>query len=173
MFGALLCGITYWSSRASREKDWHYWGVLALLFLFLSLDENIQFHEKIAEHLTPALPTDLNGFIHWSWVVPYSVLIVAAGLFFISFVLRLPMLTRRLFLISGLVFVTGAFGLELLEGYFFKLYGLDHIINKLLYCIEELLEMWAVILFLYALLDYMNAKRIQLSFGRELHQPQL
>jgi hypothetical protein len=167
MLAAVLLLICYLHSRRIGSSQRRYWLVLSIVFVFLSLDENVQIHEVIAQHLTPVLPTDLNGFIHWSWVVPYSVLVLLLGGYFLSFVLRLPSFTRRLFIISGVIFITGALGLELFEGYFFKLYGLDHPINKVLYCLEELMEMWGVILFIYALLHHLATHGVRLAFYPE------
>ncbi len=53
--------------------------------------------------------------------------------------------------------------MEFPEGYFYKIYGLNHIYNRILYCLEELFEMSAVSLFIYALLDYMALHKIKLT----------
>ncbi len=127
----------------------------------MALDESVQIHEYIAEVVRPRLPTDLRGLLYWAWVVPYGVLALAVAAYFIGFVLQLPIITRNLFLLSGAMFVSGAIGLELFEGYFYKLYHINHIYNKALYCAEELLEMSAVVVFIYALLDYLAAARAQ------------
>ena len=86
---------------------------------------------------------------------PIFFLIVVAYLF--NFVLAQAAKTRRLFFLSGLLFVGGAIGLEMLEGYVFKLYGTaGHIYIDMLCCAEELLEMVGVTVFIYALLDYLS-----------------
>lgn len=164
MLAALLNYLLYLHSKKEKNAESKYWLVLAFIFTFLSIDENVQFHEAIAKHLTPALPTDLNGFIIWSWVVPYSIFVLAFAAYFFKFILNLPLKTKKMIILSGVIFVFGALGLEFFEGYFYKLYGLDHIINKVLYCIEELFEMWGIILFIYALLDYITFKKVHLNF---------
>lgn len=153
--------------RKQDRKDGRKWLLLGCVFLFMALDESVQIHEYIANVVRPRLPTDLRGFLYWAWVVPYGALVLAVGAYFLGFVLRLPILTRNLFLLSGAMFVSGAIGLELFEGYFYKLYDLNHIYNKVLYCAEELLEMSAVVLFIYALLDYLASFRAQLYVASE------
>ena len=149
------------------KVDRRKWQLLGFVLLFMAVDETVQIHEFLADVVRPRLPTDLRGLLYWAWVVPYGVLALAVAAYFIGFVLRLPALTRNLFLLSGFMFVAGAIGLELFEGYFYKLYGLNHIYNKVLYCAEELLEMSAVVVFIYALLDYLAAARAQLYIASE------
>ncbi|MDO6391617.1 multidrug transporter [Pontibacter sp. BT731] len=138
-----------------QESYTRHWFVLGCIFLFMAIDENTQIHERVADFVRPRLATDLSGMLHWAWVVPYSVLTLAVVAYFIGFVLRLPNHTRNLILLSGALFVAGALGLEFFEGYLYKRYGIDHLYNRILYCLEELMEMSGVALFIYALLDYL------------------
>lgn len=146
--------LIYLSERVEQKKQWL---ILSMIFLFLGIDENIQIHEKITGLVRPLLLGDANGFFHWAWVIPYFIFFVVVSLYFLPFVKSLNPKLRKLFFISGSLFVSGAIGLELFEGYFFKLYGVNHLYNQILYCAEELLEMTGVIIFLYALMDYMSA----------------
>jgi hypothetical protein len=145
------------------NKRSRYWFILGLFFVFLSLDENVQIHEQVTNFVRPKLENDLSGFLYWAWVVPYAVLALAVAAYFFRFVLQLPYYTRNLFFLSGALYVTGALGLELFEGYFFKHYGLDHLYNLILYCLEELMEMSGVVLFIYALLHYLAVRNTQVA----------
>lgn len=136
-------------------KGRKHWLLLSMIFIFLAIDENIQVHEKVSDFVRPLLPSDGNGFFHWAWVIPYFIFFVVVSVYFLPFVKNLNPKLRKLFFVSGSLFVGGALGLELFEGYFFKLYGIDHLYNQLLYSAEEFLEMSGVILLLYALMDYM------------------
>ena len=146
-----------YSLRKDDQVDGRKWQLLGFVVLFIAIDETVQIHEFVADVVRPRLVTDLGGLLHWAWVVPYGALVLAVAAYFLKFVLRLPILTRGLFLLSGCMFVAGAIGLELLEGYFYKRYGLNHIYNKGLYCAEELLEMSAVVVLIYALLRYLTS----------------
>lgn len=156
LFAAGLLYLIYQVSKKTKARNGRrYWLVLAFIFAFMAVDESAQVHEHIAEFVRPQLSSDLNGLLHWSWVVPYSVALVAIVAFFFKWVLSLPAVTRNLFFMAGAMFVTGALGLEFVEGFLYKHYGLDHIYNRMLYTLEEFLEMTAVILFIYALLQYL------------------
>ena len=166
-FSALLLLIIYFYEKINNIKSARYWLVLGLIFIFLSFDESIQIHEDLAKFIRPKLATDLSGFLYWAWVVPYAFFVLAVVIYFMRFVLNLPTFTRNLFFLSGFIYISGALGLELLEGYFFKLYGLNHIYNRILYFTEELMEMMGVTIFIYALLKYMASHSIIISIRQK------
>jgi hypothetical protein len=159
--GILL--LLYVISKHQQNNDAKFrWLLLSLVFLFLAIDENIQIHELLAKVVRPRLASDLSGLLYWAWVVPYFIAFVVIVAYFLPFVLRLPTKTRNLIILSGFMFVFGAVGLELAEGYVYKKYGLEHLYNQLLYCVEELLEMTGVILFIHALSNHIAAMNISI-----------
>lgn len=165
-FAAVLLFIIYLNKKAMLDKSAIYWLMLAIIFVFLSIDESVQIHEEVARILRPSLGKNVSGFLYWAWVIPYGLFVLFAGIFFLRFVLSLPARTRNFFFISGFMFIAGALGLEFIEGYFYTLYGLNHIYNRILYCIEELLEMGGVTLFIYALLQYIYDHNISISLQK-------
>lgn len=165
---SLLLFLIYQNKHSSyRHTDRKYWLILSIIFLFLAIDENVEFHEQLSRVIRPMLANDLSGLLHWAWVIPYFVAFVAIAVYFMAFVLRLPPFTRSLIFIAGFLFVFAAVGLELVEGYVYTRYGLDHIFNKLLYYLEEFMEMTGIVLFIYALLDYMAGTNTRLSIQRK------
>lgn len=162
---AMLLFIIFCYHKKAKSNTAYFWLILSLIFVFLSIDESVQIHETVAELLRPKLATDIKGFLYWAWVVPYSIIVLVLGLFFLRFVLGLPAFTRKMFIIASAVFITGALLLEFPEVYFYKIYGLNHIYNRMLYCIEELCEMSGASLFIYALLDYMESHKIKITIG--------
>jgi hypothetical protein len=161
--GGLLLLIHTQQKNYTESKPTRHWLILGWIFMFMAVDENVQIHEHIADFVRPQLGNDLSGLLHWAWVVPYAILTLAVVAYFIGFVLRLPPYTRNLIIVAGALFVTGALGLELVEGYLYKRYGIDHLYNRILYCIEELMEMTGVVLFIYALLYYLAMHRTQVT----------
>ncbi|WP_247232279.1 multidrug transporter [Telluribacter sp. SYSU D00476] len=143
------------------------WLVLSIVFFFLALDENLQIHETTTFHVRPYITNDYAGLLHWAWVVPYFLMFLAVAVYMFRFVLSLPTITRNLFFLSATIFVGGAVGLELFEGYFYKMYSIDHLYNQLLYCLEELMEMLGVTTFIYALLHYLNNYITPVSYVRK------
>ncbi|MBC5992499.1 multidrug transporter [Pontibacter sp. SD6] len=152
---SLLYLIFLVNSKVDKRNGRRYWLVLSLIFVFMAIDESAQVHEHVAEFVRPQLSSDLNGLLYWSWVLPYAAGVALLGVFFLKWVFSLPSFTRNLFLASGCIFVGAAIGFELVEGYLYKHYGIDHIYNRIMYTFEELLEMGAIVLFIFALLDYL------------------
>ena len=109
---ALLAIIAF----AKKKEDAPYrlhWKALAVIFLFLSLDEASQLHEKM--HL-PLLYV-WSRLIANIWVIFYAVFVVIFVLAYLRFLADLPRKTRNLFLVAGAIFVGGALGMELISGY--------------------------------------------------------
>ena len=71
-----------------------------------------------------------------------------------KFLLDLPSRTRVLFISSGILFVTGAIGFELIGGWYADKHGTGNITYALITTCEELLEMLGIALFIYTLLKY-------------------
>lgn len=59
-------------------------------------------------------------------------------------------------LLAGCLYVGGAFGFELMEGYVKTLYGRHNFMMEVLITAEEALEMFGVILLIAALLAYIR-----------------
>ncbi|GAB3171232.1 hypothetical protein GCM10027291_24050 [Telluribacter humicola] len=137
-------------------KEKKQWLILSVIFFFLALDENLQIHEASSNQVRPFITNDFAGLLHWAWIIPYFMLFLAVAAYMFRFVISLPVITRNLFFLSAALFVEGAAGLEMFEGYFYKMYSIDHFYNQLLYCLEELMEMAGVTTFIYALLHYLN-----------------
>lgn len=166
-FAALLFFIIYLHKKNNAVKGAHYWLTLCCIFIFLSVDESVQVHEEVAKILRPSVSNDMSGLLYWAWVIPYGIFAIAAVIYFMRFVLNLPRPTRNLFFLAGGMYIFGALILELAEGHFYKLYGLDHIYNRILYFIEELCEMGGVSVLIYALLGYIADNRINIAVNKK------
>ena len=82
--------------------------------------------------------------------------VAIVGIGFLPFLLRLPSRTRNLFALSGIVYVGGAIGVEMLSASQADLNGEDNLAYALIVTLEELCEMVGVVLFLHALLDHLH-----------------
>jgi len=156
-------------STQKKEKNYYrHWQVLGFVFLFLCLDEIISIHEQIAVEVQLRLNQrgigDLNGFIYYSWVIPYAVFSLAAVLYFFKFVLSLPPKVKTLFLVGGCIYVSGALGCELIEGFYKKNYPGNTTMMGLYVIIEEVFEMLGVTIFVYALLLHAASLNIAVRF---------
>lgn len=141
-----------------KASSKYLWITLSLVFLFLSLDELLRIHEKLGGSIKHLFPD--TGLFYYTWVIPY-VIALAILLFAITKPLfRLPKKTIYGFILSGVVFVGGAVGMEIVSGLYIKNSGMPLEIAEnslpvyIFYTIEESLEMIGVILFIYYILSY-------------------
>jgi len=77
-----------------------------------------------------------EGALYFFWVIPYGIASAMLALLYFRFVWQLPNLTRARFIAADRS-------------------GYDSVSNTLLYWIEEVLEMFGIVLFLYALLAHL------------------
>jgi len=153
LFAALLLLIISQLTK-SRAEGRHKWFVLSMIFFFLAFDEAVEIHERLNDITYGFLGKDHQ---HWSWVVPYTILSAALGIYFFRFVMRLPVVIRNNFILSGFVYVFAAAGLEQIEGRLMKIFD-PAVILPITTTLQELFEMVGVILFIFGLLTYISMK---------------
>ncbi len=139
-----------------------HWLTLSLVFLYLSLDETAQLHELSIPPIRSAFRT--TGLLYYGWIVPAGICVALLVLSYRGFLRNLPTRTRHLFLLAGAVFVGGAIGVEALSGLQASVHGEESLIYHAIITGEEFLEMSGLVLFIYALMDYMGHQMSRLSF---------
>lgn len=149
-------------SFAARKKNQPYivhWFMLSLLFLYISMDEVATFRETFFRALRPVIQTD--GLFHYRWTlfaIPFVFLFLLS---YVKFLAHLPKQIRHLFILSGVVFVFGAIGMEMLASLSHSLYGTRNMLYVTVTAIEEFCEMFSVVIFIYTLLSYLQMQGIQ------------
>lgn len=131
--------------------------LLSSIFFFLALDEAFTIHEKVSVIAFSMIPNDFGGIFLWAWVIPYGIATVLLFLYFARFLMSLPTRTSRLFFTAGLTYVGSALILEMIEAYILKNSG-KTLYFRMISDVEEALEITGVIIFIYALLDYIAPK---------------
>lgn len=133
------------------------WLGLAFIFLFLSIDENLELHERLTEPARTLLGT--SGVFYYAWIIPYGVALIVFAIFYLKFLINLPRNIMILFIVSGTIFVLGAVGFEMFGS---MLAEVDNSGNNLMYSFfytcEEFLEMLGIVIFIYALLAYISSQ---------------
>jgi len=162
LLGSLLLWAVFAIKRRAADLYTRHWLGLAAIFFYLAVDEGAVIHEPAGYMLREAF--DLSGVLYFAWVVPASLLLLIFTAVYLGFVLHLPAKTKRLFVAAGLLYVGGALGVELFEGYHYELYG-DDIVYGLAVILEESLEMFGLVLFIYALLDHLRSYVQAISFS--------
>jgi hypothetical protein len=154
LFCSLLLAIITFAKKKNGEQ-YIYWLGLTLIFLFLSVDEAIGIHEHLNDKMRTTLK--VSGLFYFAWVVPYGIAVIVFLLGYARFVFRLPSKIRVLFILAGLIYVTGALGVEMIGGEYIESHGYNvtfHVIAT----VEELLEMTGIVIFIYALMSYIDSE---------------
>lgn len=168
---AILCSsaVLFFIAFSHKKNGLRYlgWMGLAVIFLFLSIDEITSLHERLAQPVRSLL--DTSGLLYFAWVIPYGLAVVVFVMVYSRFLFKLPRNIMILFILSGGIFISGAIGIELFGGRYNELYGSENIIYSLIYTLEEFLEMLGIALFIYALLTYIESEFGLLTIG--VNQP--
>ncbi|GAB3555805.1 hypothetical protein GCM10027404_33230 [Arthrobacter tumbae] len=146
LIAAVLTGV--YAARSSRYRI--SWWVFSVVCVVFSIDEMLELHERldvIGHELSVFLPFDL-GFV---WVIPGAVIALSIVAFLLRLIISLPTGVRNGLLLAGLVFISGALGVETLAGLTLASDGVTpaFFVFTLL---EETLEMVGIALCLAALL---------------------
>lgn len=156
----LLTAITCIKNKR-REPFVFQWGFLALVFLAMSIDESIAFHENFHEPMVSML--NLSGLLYAGWVVPVGILMIIVLLVCSKMLVALPPRTRRLFIIAGVIYVSGAMLMEMVGASYLETIGGTEASNEergitwsLCVTAEEILEMAGIVVFIHALMSYIT-----------------
>ena len=148
-----LCAERAWwvasAARASGNR-WHrHWRGLSVIFAYLSLDELAQLHEPVGAALRESM--SLDGALRFAWVVIAVPLVVVFAILYLRFLMAQPLWTRVAFIVSGLVYVGAAAGMELIGSLVVTAFGFHSPLYVAVSAVEEGAEMLGVVLFLGAL----------------------
>lgn len=140
---------------SSSGRDALQWRAIGLLFVVMSVDEMLSLHEKLSEALSGSLET--TGPFFFAWVIPALAIVLVLAIVFLPFVFRLPRRIALMVIAAGVLFVTGALGLEMAAGVFLS--GEDDLTAalatsryRMMTNLEEGLEGLGVVVFIAALL---------------------
>ena len=157
-----------------RDSYTVYWRYLSVIFLFLSVDEIVSIHERFGGPVKLILNIDAVSPLYFAWVVPGIIFVFLLGLIYLRFILSLPTKTRFLFTIAGITFLVGAIGMEMVSGWYASSHGgyassRGSAIYVMIVHLEEFLEMLGIVIFIYALLQYIGSyvESTQIYVGAE------
>jgi hypothetical protein len=145
----LIMASCHWRAAERYPLMWFF---LGLIFVYLSLDETIGFHETLTPHMRKVVPA--TGLLRFTWVAAAIPFVGLLGLAYWSALQALPRRTRGQVILAGMLFVGGAIGVEMIGGWYLEANGRNfgyHTLSAL----EEAMEMFGVILFIRALVEYM------------------
>jgi hypothetical protein len=153
LLGAALLAVVWHERRAEGLRFSRHWAGLALVFLFLALDEAASIHEQLIDPVRDALGTG-GAFLH-AWIIPYGIALALLLMAYLPFLRALPARTLRLLLAAGGVYLAGAVGMEMVGGYVWDRHPVRGIPIIAIMALEEALEMVGLAIFAFALLDHL------------------
>ena len=149
----LLFYISLHKFRSSNQFKYN-WLILSAVFLILSMDEFMSVHELMIEPMQELL--NPSGVFYFAWVIPGMVFVGALGLLFLRFLIKLKASYRNKFIISAILFLGGALGIEMIGGYINFSLGTENYLYAMAANLEEALEMIGISYFIYSLLLYVR-----------------
>ena len=167
LLGAVLAALAAADARGQGSRFARHWTVIAVTLLALSADECAQIHELT---VTPYLQYLGDGLRHGEpaagsgpalrkalWMIPYGVVLAAIAAAFWRFFFSLPPATRRGFIFSASLFVSGAVGAELLTDVIADRMGDQSVLYMTVNNASELLEMLGVAVFARTMAGHLAA----------------
>lgn len=161
-FGLIIANVTLLTMNAvyafneGNKWRWH-WFLLSLIFVYLAFDEAARIHERFSE--IGAMFVVPEGIFRFAWIVPIIPVVIVAGLFFLRFVLSQPNEIMVLMILSGLIYLSGTIGMEMVGGLLIQS-GVElgsfgyHIVTG----VEETVEMAGMSLFGFTLIKLLNSR---------------
>lgn len=149
----ILAAIGIWKISV-KDKFRFHWAGLALIFLFLSIDEAAVIHENMIKPMRAIVGAE--GFFYFAWIIPGIIMVAAFGLLYLMFFLHLENKFKILFLFSLGVYISGVIGGEMISGYYAANLGLKNYTYAVVASLEESIEYIGCSLIIYSLLKYIE-----------------
>lgn len=154
LFCAILLAVIALAVRQNKDRYQRHWFGLALIFLYLSIDEAAAIHETVTTPLQESL--DAGGYFYFAWVFVGIAFVGVVGMLYLKFLLRLPKRTQRLFILSGMTYIGGALGIEVISANQWYIDDGTSLKYSAIATVEETFEMLGATLFIYALIRYLS-----------------
>lgn len=155
LMSSLLAAVITYHARLTGQPFYAQWAGLSVVFSLVAVDEILEIHEKwsvpLREHF------GFTGFFYDAWMIPYAALgAVLLLLLYFRFFIRI-VCNQRLMLLALGFYLSGVLILESFGGWYRSSTGEDgDIIFMMFTTVEEILEMAGLVIFIHALLDYIN-----------------
>lgn len=153
----LMCAGLLATIAVGEAVDRRHWQLLALGFVYISIDEALSLHEMLGALF------DTRGVLHFGWVIPAAAIVLVVGLIYLGFLRRLDRPTARRFVLAGALYVTGAVLFELPLGWWTERHGDDTLGYALIDWCEETLEFTGLTLFAVTLLGRLHGRTLRFT----------
>jgi hypothetical protein len=166
LFASLLLAVITMLEKKRWSVPVLYWATLSFGFFLMAADELLCLHEKTQGLMRTLLGDGALGVFYFAWVIPGLVLVLGVSIFFLKFLLGLPLKTRISFIAAAVLYVGGCIGFELVGGHYAESHGQNNLIFGVMTTVEESLEMAGIIVFIRGLLAHIadNYKEVRFLF---------
>lgn len=134
-------------AKQSDNRWYRHWYAMAIIILYVSLDETAQIHENLGHLLSTG-----SGLFYYDWVIPASAILIVLGLIYWGFLVNLTASTRNRFILAATLYIGGALFMELPLGLWVSEQGSSNLGYGLIDWVEETLELIGISVFLHALI---------------------
>ena len=162
----LLCAGVLWliffREQADSPKPMNWgWAILAIIFMYLGMDDATRLHERIGgtfEQYMDTIQKVDTFFPTYAWQLVFAPVLLGIGLYILYFVFRrLKDWHLKRMILGGLVCFAVAVGLDALEG--MNIPALEtHRVLHYMKLVEELLEMFGTTLLLVTFVEVLLPK---------------
>lgn len=139
------------SAVKSQGKSAWAWRGIALMGIYIAMDEVAGFHELSIDPIRDNW--EISPWLYQSWVIPATVLVLFVAFIYLKFLWKLPIYAKVYLILGALIYITGAIGVESIGGFVLTTQGLNDWYVQLAH-IEEFLEMMGLIIILYSVVEY-------------------
>ena len=166
LFCAFLLAVISYIRREIKGIHYRVWQFLAVVFLYLSLDETVCIHEQATLPLRQLLHAE--GILYFSWVIPAVIVVLLFFAYTIKLLRDLPVGVRWRFIAAGTIYISGAIVVEMVGAKYYETHiaragGVGEIIDwtyAVITTIEESLESTGLILFAFSLLSHLSSAAV-------------
>jgi hypothetical protein len=151
---AVLLALVAWQKQAQQAPYVRHWRGLALIFLYISIDEAAAIHERFTEPMQSLFET--SGPFYFAWVLVGIPLVLLFAAFYLRFWWNLPPRIRTLFFVAGAVYVGGALGVEMIGSSVWYYSGGTSLIYSSIGTVEEFMEMMGIVVLIYTVFTYVT-----------------
>jgi hypothetical protein len=164
-----VTAVSAWAAALDKENKGGWLGI-AVVFFILALDETASLHNSLVYvYRVDAVSSEMQNYF---WFVPLIPVLALLGLAYLRFWLRLPAFQKIFFVLSAVVYIGGAAGIEVISGWLAVLEGANSRYYNLTMLMEETSEMIGVILFLHCLFHYLAGRKPEFTVNvvRDIQQ---
>lgn len=147
---SVLLAVIALAKRIHQDKYARHWLGLAVIFLYMSLDEGAMIHEELTDPLRTIF--NVSNYLYFAWMIVGVPVALTIALLYSKFVLDLPPHIRRLFILAGCSYIGGAVVIEAFSANMWYLNDGASVPYMIVGTIEEFFEMMGAITLIYALL---------------------